>query len=57
MTLITSLDPDSPLNRQAITRGDLAKIEREDQEMRARGIEPFTGVTPDAPEFAPSREG
>jgi len=57
MMLTTSLDPESPLNRQAIARGELAKIEREDQEMRARGIEPFTGVTPDAPEFAPSREG
>jgi hypothetical protein len=55
--LTTSLDPDSPLNRQAITRGELAKIEREDAEMRARGIEPFTGVIPDAPEFPPSREG
>jgi hypothetical protein len=57
MVLTTSVDPDSTLNRQAITRGELAKIHREDQEMRARGVEPFTGVSPETPEFAPAREG
>jgi hypothetical protein len=46
-------------NRLAITRGERRKIEREDAEMRARGIEPFTGVWghiddfPEGPTFDP----